>query len=92
MNEGRSRWHWALIALLGVFVVLLFAVSLAVGPVSLPLETGPRVLIGQGNEVATIIVREIRLPRAILAVLIGGTLGLAGAALQGLLRNPLAAP
>jgi iron complex transport system permease protein len=92
MNEGRSRWHWALIALLGVFVVLLFAVSLAVGPVSLPLETVPRVLIGQGNEVATIIVREIRLPRAILAVLIGGTLGLAGAALQGLLRNPLAAP
>ncbi len=35
---------------------------------------------------------EIRLPRALLALLIGGTLGLSGAALQGLLRNPLAAP
>jgi iron complex transport system permease protein len=35
-------------------------------------------------------VREIRLPRTLLAVLIGGTLGVTGAALQGLLRNPLA--
>jgi iron complex transport system permease protein len=92
MDEGKSRWLWALIAVLGVLVVVLFAGSLAVGPVSLPLETVPNVLLGRGSEVATIIVREIRLPRAILAVLIGGTLGLAGAALQGLLRNPLAAP
>lgn len=38
------------------------------------------------------IVLEIRLPRAILALAIGGMLGLAGAAMQGLLRNPLAAP
>ena len=38
----------------------------------------------------SIIVREIRLPRTLLAVMIGGTLGLIGAALQGLLRNPLA--
>jgi len=39
-----------------------------------------------------VIVREIRLPRTILAVAIGGILGLSGAALQGLLRNPLASP
>ncbi len=36
--------------------------------------------------------REIRLPRTVLALLIGATLGLSGAALQGLLRNPLAEP
>ena len=36
--------------------------------------------------------RDIRLPRTLLAVLIGATLGLSGAALQGLLRNPLAEP
>ena len=40
----------------------------------------------------TLIMREIRLPRMILAVMIGGSLGLAGAALQGYLRNPLAEP
>ena len=36
--------------------------------------------------------RDIRLPRTLLAALIGATLGLSGAALQGLLRNPLAEP
>jgi iron complex transport system permease protein len=36
--------------------------------------------------------REIRLPRAILAVMVGASLGLSGAALQGYLRNPLAEP
>lgn len=39
---------------------------------------------------ASVIVREIRLPRTLLAILVGWTLGLTGAALQGLLRNPLA--
>ena len=39
-----------------------------------------------------LIVREIRLPRALLAILVGASLGLAGAALQGLTRNPLAEP
>jgi iron complex transport system permease protein len=41
---------------------------------------------------ATIIAREIRLPRALLAVIVGGALGASGAALQGLFRNPLAEP
>ena len=36
--------------------------------------------------------REIRLPRALLAVMVGVSLGLSGAALQGYLRNPLAEP
>jgi iron complex transport system permease protein len=40
----------------------------------------------------TLVMREIRLPRAILAVMVGASLGLSGAALQGYLRNPLAEP
>ena len=40
----------------------------------------------------TLVMREIRLPRAILAVLVGASLGLSGAAMQGFLRNPLAEP
>ncbi len=39
-----------------------------------------------------VLLTEIRLPRALLGLLVGGTLGLCGAALQGLLRNPLAEP
>ena len=49
-------------------------------------------LFGGGSEVSQVIVREIRLPRTMLALAIGAILGLSGAALQGLLRNPLASP
>src|SRR5690606_33629933 len=45
-----------------------------------------------GPELGELILTEIRIPRTVLAILIGGTLGLCGAGLQGLLRNPLAEP
>jgi iron complex transport system permease protein len=89
---GRGLESAILSGILFVIVVALFVVSLGVGPVFLPPESVFDGLIGRGGETAQIIVREIRLPRAILALLIGATLGLSGAALQGLLRNPLAAP
>jgi iron complex transport system permease protein len=87
-----GRKDGLLIAALLVLVLALFIASLGVGPVFLAPATVLRGLVGEGGEAARIIVQEIRLPRALLALLIGGTLGLAGAALQGLLRNPLAAP
>jgi iron complex transport system permease protein len=65
--------------------------SLMVGPAGLSPGAVLDGLIG-GEGAAGIIVREIRLPRTLLALLIGATLGLSGAALQGLLRNPLAEP
>ena len=43
-------------------------------------------------EIASLVLMEVRLPRALLGFLVGTTLGLSGAALQGLLRNPLAEP
>lgn len=49
-------------------------------------------LVGRGDPVVTAIVYEIRLPRVLLALIVGAGLGMAGAALQGLLRNPLAEP
>ena len=75
-----------------VLVVLLLLTSLGTGPVRLPPLTVLDALFGGGSDVQQIIVREIRLPRAILAFAIGAILGLSGAALQGLLRNPLASP
>jgi iron complex transport system permease protein len=52
---------------------------------------GPSIGLG-ADAVRDIVLYEIRLPRALLGILVGGTLGLTGAALQGLLRNPLAEP
>src|SRR5207248_8359770 len=49
-------------------------------------------LLGQGDPVTGVIVRDLRLPRVVAAALIGGALAVAGTLLQGLLRNPLADP
>ncbi|MDB5630868.1 MAG: transport system permease protein [Tardiphaga sp.] len=78
-------------ALVAVVIVLALA-SLGTGPVRMSPLTVLDALAGGGSDVQQIIVREIRLPRAILALAIGAILGLSGAALQGLLRNPLASP
>src|SRR3954451_6191298 len=77
---------------LAVLVALLVLISLGVGPVRLTPLSVVEALFGGGSDVQQVIVREIRLPRAILALAIGAILGLSGAALQGLLRNPLASP
>ncbi|MGR3702360.1 MAG: FecCD family ABC transporter permease [Paracoccaceae bacterium] len=75
-----------------MIVAALFALSVLIGPAGLSLgDTLRALLLGQG-EAATLVMREIRLPRAILAVLVGASLGLSGAAMQGFLRNPLAEP
>jgi iron complex transport system permease protein len=89
MNTAPRPWLFPVLALLAA---TLFLASLAIGPVKLsPAEVWGG-LLGFGTEAHGIIVREIRLPRAILALAIGTILGLSGAAMQGLLRNPLAAP
>ena len=79
------------LALTGLVTVLAL-LSLGTGPVRLPPWAVLDALFGGGSDVQQIIVRDIRLPRAILALAIGAILGLSGAALQGLLRNPLASP
>jgi iron complex transport system permease protein len=78
-------------AALLALVFSLAALSLAVGPT--PLAAGDVVLaLLPPWRDADAIVTEIRLPRVALAVLVGMSLGMSGAALQGLLRNPLADP
>src|SRR3954470_19450422 len=77
---------------LAVLVVVLALLSLGIGPARLSPLAVIHALFGGGSDVQQIIVREIRLPRTILGLAIGAMLGLSGAALQGLLRNPLASP
>ncbi|MEX1234584.1 MAG: iron ABC transporter permease [Roseovarius sp.] len=72
--------------------LLLFAGSLLVGPAALGVGDSLVALWRGGDDPAAMVMRQIRLPRAILAAMIGGSLGLAGAAMQGYLRNPLAEP
>ncbi|MEM6587074.1 MAG: iron ABC transporter permease [Pseudomonadota bacterium] len=77
---------------LSVMVALLFVASLLVGPAGIGPGESLAALFAGDRGPLTLVMREIRLPRAMLAVMIGGSLGLAGAAMQGYLRNPLAEP
>nr|BFE77262.1 hypothetical protein GCM10020092_105630 [Actinoplanes digitatis] len=87
----------------GGVVAVLFALvaGIAFGPVSLPpagvaaelLNLLPGVRIDSGlNAREVAIITELRLPRVVLGLLVGAMLALAGAAYQGVFRNPLADP
>ena len=90
--DAASRRRAGVMSALVALVALLLLVSLGIGPVRLSPLTVVDALFGGGSDVQQVIVREIRLPRTILGFAIGAMLGLSGAALQGLLRNPLASP
>ncbi|MFK7746080.1 MAG: FecCD family ABC transporter permease [Roseobacter sp.] len=77
---------------LAIAIVVLFAGSMLIGPARLSIGDSIRGLMQGGGSPVALVMREIRLPRALLAVMIGASLGLAGAAMQGYLRNPLAEP
>ena len=75
------------------FVLLLAAIgSLFIGRVDIAPSEILHGLTSPDLSLAGLVVSELRLPRAILAILVGASLGLSGAVLQGLLRNPLAEP
>jgi len=82
----------ALYAVLLPALLLMLLLALQVGPVDIDLGQAWQDWNAGRTTVPTLILFELRLPRALLALTIGATLGLAGAALQGLLRNPLAEP
>ncbi len=73
-------------------VVALFLLELASGPSGISPFTALGELWRGEDGVAAVVLWELRLPRALLAMVCGASLGMSGAALQGLLRNPLASP
>ena len=84
----RARVWIALVVALASSV---FA-ALAFGTIELSFAETWRALMGGGEAQHTLVVRDIRLPRTLLAALLGAGLGMSGVALQGVLRNPLAEP
>lgn len=88
----RQRRRGLLIGALALAVVLLFTVSLMVGNTFYGLDKVVRVILGEQVPGASFTVGELRLPRSVLAVLVGIAFGMSGAAFQTMLRNPLASP
>lgn len=81
-----------LVLVLSTLTAALFGAALVVGPADIGVADSLRALLWGDGGPMTLVMREIRLPRALLALMIGAALGMAGAAMQGYLRNPLADP
>ena len=88
----KARRHPLLLPILIALTLLAALGSLTLGAVPLSPARILAVLTGGGDEVARAILIDLRLPRMLLGLIVGAMLGLAGAALQGYLRNPLAEP
>ncbi|WP_341958348.1 iron chelate uptake ABC transporter family permease subunit [Microbacterium sp. LWH13-1.2] len=91
-RRSRHRRHAVATIVLGVMLVVLFAVALMIGNTFYPLDEVIRVILGETVPGASFTVGELRLPRAVLAILAGFAFGIAGVSFQTLLRNPLASP
>ena len=84
--------RWSLITALSALTLVAAIASLLFGAVDLSVARLFAAATGDGDKVASTILFDLRLPRTVLALAVGAMLGLAGAALQGYLRNPLAEP
>jgi iron complex transport system permease protein len=88
----RPRSTPARLLTLTAILVAALLLAIRVGAVSLPLGEVARGIRGEGDPTAVAIVRQLRVPRAIIAALVGAALAASGATFQALLRNPLAEP
>jgi iron complex transport system permease protein len=90
--ESPRRRDYVVNGVLLLLLALMFTVSLLAGRVWLPLGEVWHGLMSPDANLAATIITQLRLPRAVLALEVGAALGLAGAVLQGVTRNPLAEP
>lgn len=92
-NRRTSRW---ILCGLVCLVLLTVLAGVVVGPVMIPARAVFATLFDSNHEnlstIQKVIVRQIRLPRVLLGLLVGSALAVSGASLQGLFRNPLASP
>jgi iron complex transport system permease protein len=93
LRPGRLRPWWLVAGGLAVLVVAL--TGLVIGPVVIAPGEVIRDLLGMRTNLSPTeiaIIEQIRLPRVVLGLLVGGTLAISGASYQGVFRNPLADP
>lgn len=91
-RRRRSRRYAMVVAALLMIVVALFVLTLSLGQSYTPIADVIRVMMGDNVAGASFTVGQLRLPRAIIAILAGLSFGLGGVAFQTMLRNPLASP
>jgi iron complex transport system permease protein len=91
-RRSRALRGTRVAVVIAVLTVLVAAVSLSLGAVAVAPGDILAALVGHADRLTQFVVLELRLPRILAAVLVGGCLGLSGALFQTLARNPLASP
>ena len=96
-NPGRAAaapvlWRAGGLLLVAVLLIVAVLLSLALGSKPIPLGHVMDAVLHGGNSDDATVVRSLRVPRTIMGLAVGAALGLAGALMQGLTRNPLADP
>ena len=92
MRERKHRPAWLATLIILMIGVLLFALNLTVGSVTIPFKEFWQVICGEGDVTARTIILEYRLPQAVTALFAGIGLSVSGLLMQTLFRNPLADP
>ena len=89
----RNRSKKFIYFIVSILLLIIFVWSLSMGETEIGFDEVVNYILGNPNtSTAHLVIHDIRLPRSIAAVLTGFALGLSGAILQGMLRNPLASP
>lgn len=94
-NKFSMRISCRTLAACAIMILLIFVLvvlSMTSGDYGIPLTDVAQALAGRGDEMLKMIVLEWRLPRALLAIVLGAALGVSGAIFQSLTRNPLGSP
>ncbi|MBQ2134157.1 MAG: iron ABC transporter permease, partial [Phascolarctobacterium sp.] len=89
---SRTAWRVGVICFFALFALVGAGLSLVNGSTDIPFGQIMEILVAPGTDPNSMIIWNIRLPRTIVAALVGVNLALSGAILQAILRNPLADP
>lgn len=92
LDQQKSRKSYHIMGIIGIFIILAFFISMNLGMIRLSPWDIMKTLIGMGTERQSLILYDFRLPRIVIAMLIGAGLAVSGAILQAVSRNPLADP
>ncbi|WP_223165471.1 FecCD family ABC transporter permease [Lentzea indica] len=97
VRVGGWSWVWRpwivlVTVVLTAITFLVFCVSISVGDFTIELPAVIRTLFGQGERVDEFVIMDLRMPRALVGLIVGSALGISGALTQSIARNPLASP
>lgn len=93
MGNSKKKTKICLFMILATIILILgIGLSISMGAKEISIQTIIKSLFQSSDDVNITIVRDVRIPRALAAVLVGGFLGVSGAIMQGVTRNPIADP